>query len=515
MNEASPAKLALVAGMSIRELIDLRAETTPEAIFLVDPETGEHTSFAQLRERCIALAQLIAGRGIEPGMRVAYAMTNGPLSATAVLGIMYGGFHATAVNLVAGNDTISYVLEHSGARLVLVQEGTRELISRASASMQLPPEVVLLNDDTIGIEVNPGSLPAVQSNADGLLMYTSGTTGRPKGVVLSHANLIAGGMNAAIAHELSARDRAMCVLPLYHINGLCVTILGPLVSGGGVVVPPRFSVSGFWATMRRCGCTWFSVVPTQISYLLHRHSEHPDEHKDIPCLRFGRSASAPLSPDVHEAFEARFELPIIETMGLTETAAQILSNPLPPDVRKIGSPGVAVGNEVIIADEQQCEVARGTEGEVLVRGSNVLRCYLYNEEATRQALTQDGWLRTGDLGRMDNDGYVFITGRLKELIIKGGENIAPREVDEALYSHPDVVEAAAFACVCEQYGQRIEAGVAVSASSTVSEQDLLSLCHARIGPFKSPDRIHFMTELPKGPSGKIQRLQLQKLFGSG
>ena len=207
-------------------------------------------------------------------------------------------------------------------------------------------------------------------------------------------------------------------------------------------------------------------------------------------------------------------MPIVETMGLTETAAQILSNPLPPGVRKIGSPGVAVGNEVIIADMEQREVPRGTEGEVLVRGPNVMRVYLDNEEATSQALTADGWLRTGDLGRMDQDGYVFITGRLKELIIKGGENIAPREVDEALYAHPDVVEAAAFACSCKHYGQRVEAGVALREGASVTEGELIDLCTRKIGKFKSPDRIHFLAELPKGPSGKIQRRKLQEEFGS-
>jgi acyl-CoA synthetase (AMP-forming)/AMP-acid ligase II len=201
-------------------------------------------------------------------------------------------------------------------------------------------------------------------------------------------------------------------------------------------------------------------------------------------------------------------------MGLTETAAQILSNPLPPGTRKIGSPGVAVGNEVIIADDQQREVARGTEGEVLVRGPNVMRVYLDNPDATAQAITADGWLRTGDLGRMDDYGYVFITGRLKELIIKGGENIAPREVDEALYAHEDVIEAAAFACTCQNYGQRVEAGVAVrdgarreraGAHRPVPPQDR-QVQVTRPHPLSWPS-------CRKGPSGKIQRRKLQDLFG--
>ena len=198
-------------------------------------------------------------------------------------------------------------------------------------------------------------------------------------------------------------------------------------------------------------------------------------------------------------------------MGLTETAAQILSNPMPPGTRKIGSPGIAFGNDVMIADEAQSEVLRGTEGEVLVRGPNVMRCYLNDEAATAQAITPEGWLRTGDLGRMDEDGYVFITGRLKELIIKGGENIAPREVDEALYCHPDVIEAAAFPRPCRDYGQRVEAGVVLTSGSTATEGELIEACRTRIGAFKAPDRVYLMEHLPKGPSGKIQRIKLAEL----
>ena len=513
MNQATPADAGQISGLSVRGLIDLRAGTTPDAVFLTDPATGKTTSYRELRNQCCTVAARLALHGVKPGRAVAYALTNGPASAISILGIMYGGYLATAINLVAGNDTISYVLSHSSTQLVLAQHQTQGLIAKALQAHDDPPQTVLVDDGFFEPCNDTAELRPLTHDDDGLLMYTSGTTGRPKGVVLRQSSVLAGGANAVLAHRLTPSDRALCVLPLYHINGLCVTIMGPLVSGGGVVIPPKFSVSSFWSTIRDHACTWFSVVPTQISYLLHDVEKATTNPADIPGLRFGRSASAPLSPDVHEAFETKFGLPIIETMGLTETSAQILSNPLPPGDRKIGSPGVAIGNEVMIADDCQHQVPAGVEGEVLVRGPNVMRVYLDNPEATAAALTGDGWLRTGDLGRMDEDGYVFITGRLKELIIKGGENIAPREVDEALYAHPDVIEAAAFACACERYGQRIEAGVALNTQSSVSEQDLIELCTSKIGAFKSPDRIHFMAELPKGPSGKIQRIKLQELFG--
>jgi acyl-CoA synthetase (AMP-forming)/AMP-acid ligase II len=514
MNKAGAFDLSQIGAMSVRELIDLRAAATPDAPYLIDPATGTVITYATLQRRACAVAASIAAQGVPPGSKIAYAMTNGPDTACVVLGIIYGGHTATAVNLVAGNDTIAYVLGHSGAKIVFIQAHTRELVEQALESSDGNPELVHVDEALFETGESAAAQTSASGSDDGLLMYTSGTTGRPKGVVLRQSSLLAGGLNAAIAHRLTPDDRAMCVLPFYHINGLCVTVFGPLVSGGSVVMPPKFSVSNFWQIIRDHGCTWFSVVPTQISYLLHDEVTDPATVRALDRLRFGRSASAPLAPEVQEAFEARFGVPIVETMGLTETAAQILSNPLPPGVRKIGSPGVAVGNEVIIADMEQQEVARGQEGEVLVRGPNVMRVYLDNDEATSQALTADGWLRTGDLGRMDDDGYVFITGRLKELIIKGGENIAPREVDEALYAHPDVIEAAAFACDCRNYGQRVEAGVAVRDGANVTAQELIDLCQQKIGKFKSPDRIHFLAELPKGPSGKIQRRKLQELFGA-
>jgi acyl-CoA synthetase (AMP-forming)/AMP-acid ligase II len=247
------------------------------------------------------------------------------------------------------------------------------------------------------------------------------------------------------------------------------------------------------------------VVPTIISHLLH--GEATPSKAVVERLRFARSASSALAPEVQTAFEDRFGIAIVETMGLTETAAQILSNPLPPGLRKVGSPGVAIGVEARIVTAQGT-AKPGEHGEIAVRGPNVMLEYLDDPQATGEAITPDGWLLTGDLGNMDQDGYVFVSGRSKELIIKGGENIAPREVDEALYSHPDVVEAAAFAQTCQTYGQRVAAAVKLKSGSKVSEEDLLAICRNRLGAFKCPDAIFFLDELPKGPSGKIQRLKL-------
>ncbi|MEM7069555.1 MAG: AMP-binding protein [Pseudomonadota bacterium] len=498
--------------LSVRDFIDRHSLHNPGAVFLIDPISGESLNFLQCAERVRQISGVICENGVQAGSPVAYACSNSTETALIILGILYGGHVATAINLVAGESTISYVLEHSEAKMIFVDESSRDMIEPLIAGFSDPPDFLTFEQaGAFGANQNANTL--VSADAEGLLMYTSGTTGLPKGVLLTQASLLAGGFNTAKAHELTSKDRGLCVLPFYHINAFCVSLMGSLVSGGSLVVPPRFSATKFWETIKQTNCTWFSVVPTQISYLLHQ-TDVVEEYSglNVERLRFGRSASAPLSPEMHQAFEERFNIPIIETMGLTESAAQILSNPLPPRERKIGSPGIPFGNDVVIADTEQQEVPSGEEGEILVRGPNILKGYLKNSQATADTITSEGWLRTGDLGRMDTDGYVYVTGRLKELIIKGGENIAPREVDEALYTHPDVIEAAAFGVECNDYGQRVEAGVKLDEKSSASAEELVELCKEKIGYFKAPDKVHILDDLPKGPSGKIQRRKLADII---
>ena len=505
-------------GGSVRDWVDLHAAERPDAVSHVVCETGERITWAGLRDMARDFAGRAAGAGARPGESLAIMVPNGKAAIACVFGALYGGFRVTPINLVAGPAGVGYALWHSEARLVFVSDANRALLDEALACHPANPQVVPVPDggmpDWSGYP-SGDCPPAPTAQADGLLMYTSGTTGTPKGVLHTHASLLAGGWTPAIAHELGPDDRALCILPHYHINGLCVTLMGPLVSGGSSALVARFSASRFWQQARDAEVTWFSAVPTIISHLLHGDEANGPDAETVARIRFGRSASAPLAPDVQQAFENRFSIPIVETMGLTETAAQILSHPLPPGDRRIGSPGVAVGNEVCVRDAGGGECARGEVGEVMVRGPNVMRGYLKNPEATAEALTADGWLHTGDLGRMDEDGYVFITGRLKELIIKGGENIAPREIDEALYSHPDVIEAAAFARPCTRYGQTVEAAVRLRPESAIDAAALVDLCRTRVGPFKAPDCVHLLDSLPKGPSGKIQRLKLAEMTTPG
>ena len=490
---------------TVRDWLDHRASTTGDALAYVFAEAGEASlTWSHLQSHAARLAAAMTASGIAKGESVAVMMPNGRDAVLATMAALYGGFRATMINLVAGSEAITFALSHSEARFAFVAADQSELFQAADpggAINQLP----------IDLPAGDRRLHDLAPTDHALLMYTSGTTGRPKGVVHSHASLLAGGWTTAIAHALQPNDRGLCVLPIHHINGLCVTVMGALVSGGSLAMCRRFSTSSFWADAAKLQATWFSVVPTIISHLLHA-PENPDAATKAR-LRFGRSASSPLSPEVQAAFEARFGVPVIETMGLTETAAQILSNPLPPGQRKVGSPGIAFGNEVAVVDADHLPVPPGVEGEIAVRGPTVMLEYLKNPDATAKALVDGGWLLTGDLGRQDGDGYVFVTGRLKELIIKGGENIAPREVDEALHAHPDVVEAAAFARPCETYGERGEAAVRLKPGSALTAADLVAICAERLGAFKSPDIVHLLDELPKGPSGKIQRLRLAEITG--
>ncbi|HET9651087.1 MAG TPA: AMP-binding protein, partial [Usitatibacter sp.] len=454
----------------------------------------------------------LLGKGLRKGDKVSLMLHNGRQTANLLLGIMYGGFVVSPVNLLAQPSQLAYVLGHSDTQLVFVDAGNEPALRTALASVARDVEVVVIDPDAESIDL--GALPElapppVHEDDDALLMYTSGTTGVPKGVVLTHANVVAGGVYTSRAHDLAAGDRVLCVLPLYHINGQIVTTVAPLVHGGSVVMPHRFSASSYWTLVSDYRCTWLNFVPTIISYLLNAPEPRAGGALRLEQVRFGRSASAPLPPALHKAFEEKFGISVIETMGLTETAAPAFSNPPERARRKYGSPGVAFGNEAKIVDPATGRTLPANErGEIMIRGDNVMKGYYKAASITARTIEPDGWLHTGDLGHVDEDGFYFVTGRLKELIIKGGENIAPREIDEALLACPSVLEAAAVGIPDTHYGQEIMACVVLKPGCTSSEQEILEHCRAQLGRYKMPKVVRFMDSLPKGPSGKVQRLKL-------
>jgi sulfoacetate-CoA ligase len=301
---------------------------------------------------------------------------------------------------------------------------------------------------------------------------------------------------------------ALCVLPAFHINGLVVTTLAPLLSGGEVVMPRRFDPERFWPLVAAHGVTWFSAVPTILSLLLSRPAPPAGEAR---TLRFARSASAPLPVAVLEEFEARFGVPVIESLGMSEAAGQVTSNPLPPALRKPGSVGRAFGNEVRVVDERGRPLPPGALGEVAVRGESVFGGYLGG--VAPEAL-RDGWLLSGDLGYLDRDGYLFLTGRRKELINRAGEKIAPREVEEVLHLRPEIEIACVVGVPDPLYGEEVVAFVELRPGRIFDADAIAAFCRGHLARFKTPKRIFQLHEWPRGPNGKVQRRRLLDVYRS-
>jgi amino acid adenylation domain-containing protein len=497
---------------TIRELIDRMAEAHGEATFLVSPDTGQVLSFVGLQEQAEALSAQLQQSGLEQGDKVAFLMDNSLFAAQLFLGVMYGGLVSVPLNVRAGVSQLSYMVEHCDAKMLFVGDEYEALAEEVMVQVRRP--VRLVRSDVEGAEAlsdsrvprTQSAIPSVEDVA--LLIYTSGSTGHPKAAVHTHRTILAGGRNSVASHRLTAADRSLLVLPLYHINAECVTLVPTLLSGGSVVVPHRFSISQFWDWLDDYQCTWSAIVPTIVSQLLDWND--PKANQRGPAferIRFLRSSSAPLAPSLHREFLAKFPLLLIQAMGSSE-GGNIFSNPLPPLENKIGSPGLPWGFEVKIVDRDGEEVPAGEPGEMLIRGEAMSCAYFKEPKATGSAFDREGWLHTGDLAYRDSDGYFFVVGRSKELIIKGGVNIAPRQIDDVLESHPAVLEAAAVGVPDRHLGEDVVAFVVLRSGVECDERELLGFCEGRLGHFKTPTRIHFAEDLPKGPSGKVQRLRL-------
>ena len=520
------ASAAAFPRATVQALIDTQAQARPDAVYALAADSGATLSFGQLARDARSVVAWLRAHGSVPGDVVSLVMPNGLQTLRILLGAMAGGWCVNPVNLLAQREQMAHVLKHSDCTLVFVSPEREGLVRELLATLGRDVSVIVVDPDSDAIPIavssagqgdaakpDVGNAAAQEAawpmqpcaDAMALLMYTSGTTGVPKGVMLSEANLCANAQAISGEHALTSSDRVLAVLPLYHINAFVVTMLAPLAHGGSLVLPPKFSAARFWEQAQAHACTWLNVVPTMVSYLLE--GDEPPAALAL-SIRFCRSASAALPPEHLRAFEQRFGIGIVETMGLTETAAPAFSNPMEPARRKIGAVGVASGCEAAVVDAALQPVANGATGEIVIRGPNVMRGYYKNPDATAASFTTDGWLRTGDLGHRDGDGFYFVTGRIKELIIKGGENIAPREIDEVLLRHPDVLDAAAVGMPDKHYGQDILACVVLRDGCARDQQSLRTFCEQHLGRYKTPREIRFVADLPRGPSGKVQRLKL-------
>lgn len=521
---------------NLTEALAYWAECQPDAVLLLAPETQAQLSYRELLVLTEALGKYFDAQGVQTGAHVALYMPNGLGCLAFFLATLCCGRVIAPLNLLAHRSQLEYVLGHCEADMVFTTSELAPKLQEASLKLARPPKLVELDADTClgpwskiegesgkGLSESAATVATVPArtvsltkpDAAALLMYTSGTTGQPKGAYLTQANLLAASQSVAAWHSLSPKDRVQSALPIYHINGQVIATLTPFVSGGSIIAPRKFSTSSWWEIARRYQPTWLNMVPTIIAYLLNDPAENSSDPSQVrglaacPGLRFGRSASAPLPPEHHKAFEERFHIPIIEAMGMTETASVVFCNPMQGQ-RKIGTPGQVVGVEAKVVNPEGRSLADGERGEIWLRGPNVMKGYFRAPEQTKESFSGD-WMRTGDLGHRDLDGFFYITGRLKELIIKGGENIAPREIDEALLRHPAVLEAAAVGMPDANYGQEILAAIILKDSHPASaelEASLRAFCLAELGKYKSPKTYKFVTDLPKGPSGKVQRLKI-------
>ena len=343
-----------------------------------------------------------------------------------------------------------------------------------------------------------------------MILHTSGTTSRPNIVPLTQANVWKSAHNTARTLELTERDRALNVMPLFHIHGLIAGLAAPLFCGGSVFCTSGFDALRFFAAMEAAEPTWYTAVPTMHQALLTRAERHKEIIARRP-LRFIRSSSASMPPQVIGELEAVFHAPVIEAYGMTEATHQMASHPL-RGKRKPGSVGVAAGPEIAIMDEAGRLMGPGAIGEVVIRGPNVTRGYENNPKANAEAFV-NGWFRTGDQGVMDSEGYLTLTGRLKEIINRGGEKISPREVDEALMDHPAVLQVVAFAVPHDMLGEDVAAAVVLREGESATEHELRAFLSERLAAFKVPRKIHFVAEIPKGSTGKLQRIGLAQKLG--
>ena len=499
---------------TLRGVLARHVARQPGRTLLLAPETGRTLSYRELDRQARLLARWLRAAGLARGDKVGLYLHNGYQTAVLFLGAMIGGYVVAPLNLLAQRSQLAYVLGHCDCRLLFTSRELEPALASALALVKRPIEVIVIDADAPALfleeRLPAGGFEPVAADDAALLMYTSGTTGTPKGALLTHRNLVAAGRAVAAWHGLTPQDRCLSSLPLYHINGQVIATVTPFVSGGSVIAPHRFSVTHWWDQAQRHEATWINMVPTIIAYLLNA-ADAKRGHR-FPRLRFGRSASAPLPPEQHRAFERTFGIPVIEAMGMTETSSIVFCNPQEAARRRYGSPGVPCGVEAKVIDlETGRDLPPQAPGEICVRGPTVMSAYYKSPEQTAKAFDAEGWLLTGDLGYRDADGYYFITGRLKELIIKGGENIAPREIDEALLRHPAVLEAAAVGVPDANYGQDILACIVLKPGARASEAELRDFCLAELGRYKSPREIRFLAELPKGPSGKVQRLKLAEL----
>ena len=492
--------------------IHQNAARRPEAAALLAPGRSALT-YRRLVETLEAGAARLAESGVQPGDRVALVLPNGPEMAAAFLTVI-SATTCAPLNPAYTTREFEFYLSDLKAKFLILGVGDDSPARPAARSLGIP--VIELQAGTgseagefsfLGTGTRRASAAAPTRPEDtALVLHTSGTTSRPKIVPLTQTNLIVSARNIAASLALSPEDRCLNIMPLFHVHGLIGAVCSSLAAGASVICTPGLQAGKVWSWMAEFSPSWYTAVPTMHQAILET-AEGKSDVLDRLHLRFIRSCSSPLSPQVGQKLEELFRAPVIEAFGMTEASHQIACNPLPPRPHKFGSVGVPTGDEVAILDEKGEPLPPDTVGEISIRGANVTRGYEENPTANASAFSH-GWLRTGDRGYRDKEGYIYIQGRLKEMINRGGEKITPREIDEILLQHPAVLQAVAFALPHPTLGEEVAAAIVVRAGQAVEPREIRQFVASRLSDFKVPRRIVFVQELPKGPTGKVQRIGL-------
>ena len=501
---------------NLRELLEARADASPEKVFLFSEADGRRFTYREFDAAVNRAANMLSARGVGRGDVVSLLLPNGAEYVIAYFACFKLGALAGPVNSLLKPEEAAYVVGNSEAKLLLYHTQFAEQVGALRAELKALGETLVFDDEraaTEGFASEPGAAwgdARLARDDEAIIIYTSGTTGRPKGCLLTHGNLLANARQIVEWLGFGEEDRLLTVMPLFHMNAVSVTTVSALYAGGSTVVSPRFSASRFWQIVGDYEVTSFGSVATMLSMLLATYPEGVPEGLGARRLRFAMCGSAPVPAEVLRRFEETFGCLVVEGYGLSESTCRSTFNP--PDARRRpGSCGMPIGNEMRVVDEDDAELPDGEAGEIVMRGENVFKGYFRNEEATARAF-RGGWFHTGDVGYRDAEGFFHIIDRKSDMIIRGGENIYPREIDELLYKHPAVAEAAAFGVPDELYGEEVAAFVVLKAGREASADELAAYCREHLADFKCPKTVRVVPSLPKGPTGKVLKRELQALW---
>ncbi|MFN2516421.1 MAG: class I adenylate-forming enzyme family protein [Pyrinomonadaceae bacterium] len=503
---------------NLGQLLEQRVRVVPEKQFLFSEADGRRFTFAEFDNAVNRAFRMLKSNGVNTGDVVSLFLPNSADYIIAYFACWKLGAIAGPVNSLLKADEVAFVISDSDAKALLVHPDFLPTIDSIRKEVPALRAVIQFDDEattTSDFDVETGrpsptnlSLSDINLDSEAIIIYTSGTTGKPKGCLLTHGNLIANARQISQWLGFTKDDRLLTIMPLFHMNAVSVTTISALYSGGSTVISPKFSTSRFWQIISDYEVTSFGSVATMLSMLLRTYPDGVPKGLKTDQLRFAMCGSAPVPTEVLQQFEETFNCLVIEGYGLSESTCRSTFNP-PDERRRPGSCGMAIGNEMKIVDEEGREVATGELGEIVMRGENILKGYYKNEEATANAF-RNGWFHTGDIGYRDADGFFYIIDRKSDMIIRAGENIYPREIDEVLYQHRAVAAAATIGISDPLYGEEVTAFVVLKEGMEATEEEIISFCRTRLADFKCPKTVRFVNEIPKGPTGKLLKRELAR-----